>query len=333
MTDVEQRILDGWTHLDGSVHARRGSTGSWLWFDTGLGRGDNAYVLGVDDSGTNHLFIRCESDDDFPGPSKGHLEIDKTFLELGIAAPSWFLDIRCGSPTLARQFRTVVSDVVDRTLTSANPAREALAIVAEWRALFAQLPGSSRLTFQRRMSLFAELSTLMEIAKAAGELDLNWWRGPYLEPHDVEHPAFSLEVKAIGIDSTNVTIHGPEQLSPLNGKPLILHIATVAESDTGESLESLCRRVIQTARSRNAARIALIRAGISEQGNPNESTRFVISDTTTVHVDEMTPRITPDMFPTGIHPAITGIRYEVDLPTLSGRASEASLGSVIEELL
>lgn len=340
MSRVEQRLRDGWKHLDGPVdpdsHVLGGTsssaTSSWRWFDTGLGLADNAYVLGIDTRGTNHLFIRCEAHEDFPGPSKGQLEIEKTFLELGIASPSWFLDIRCGSHALTRQFRTVASDVVERTLDSPRPARDALSIVAEWRALFAQLSDQPKMTYQRRMSLFAELSALVEVAEVTGELDPRWWRGPFLEPHDIEHPNFSIEVKAVGHDSTSTTIHGADQLDLLDGKPLLLHIATVEESDDGESLESLARRVIELAKDRTSARSALIKAGVTEHGHTVDTTPFKISDTTTISVDSSTPRITGGMFADGVHPAIIAIKYDVDLATLSGLASGPSLTSLLEEI-
>lgn len=329
MTDKTRILEDGWAHLDARSKEEVSGEASWHSFDTGMGPTKRKFLLAIDQAKGQHLLIPCEHRDSIPHSSRSALTIAKRDFDFGWTASGTYLDICCTSESLDAQFRTVVSDVVERSSESSDPARTASEVVTEWRLLFAEFGKRPPLTLQRRMSLFAELSVLLELADALEHLDMTWWSGPDLQPHDVEHSGFSVEVKAVGAESSTVQIHGADQLEEVDGKPLFLAVRTVVESDNGRSLSELAREVSRRSSNRSTARSKLFKAGITAARDAPDPIRFKIIEGFAVRVSDATPKITSSMIDGGVDSSISGFRYEVDLGVLAGLAESSSLTNVI----
>ena len=60
--------------------------------------------------------------------------------------------------------------------------------------------------------LIAELH-ILRLSQDSDLFDIDMWRGPLREPHDIVDRDFALEVKSLGELSRSIEIHGPEQLA------------------------------------------------------------------------------------------------------------------------
>lgn len=329
MSEWTRRLEDGWAHLESRSQGKSAPGQGWQFYDTGFGATERSFQLAVDEAGSQHLLVPCDRNDSFHVSTRSALRTTQRDFTFENGRSDSFLDVCCVADNLSKHFRTVVADVVERSVQSDNPARTAANVVTEWRLLFAEMADRKSLTLQRRMALFAELRSLLDIAEACGNLDMSWWTGPDLAPHDIEHPRFSVEVKAVGTEASTVQIHGVEQLETKGAKPLILAVRTIAESENGMTLPELALQVIERAENRSSARTKLFKAGITTERPGADNMRFEIVETFAIVVSDSTPRITASMIDGGINPAISSVRYDLDISALAGLADNTSITNII----
>lgn len=328
MSEGQRSLHDGWSHLATGTNVARDS--KWTAFDTEVAALDRTILLARDEDDRLHLLVPT-SDRNFSASRPGQtLTMDARAFSFGKMGSGDYLDISCSDPALNAHFRTVAEDVVERVQGSMAPAQISIGVVAEWRQLFASTRNTA-ISYQKRMSLFAELSALEEIGKHFGNIEPQWWTGPESAPHDIEHPEFSLEVKAIGVDSESVRINGIHQLDSNEGKPLFLYVLPVDEQDDGRSLRDLAAQVLERTHHKSQFRRLMMRAGVLAGDRSGDDIRLGAGIGFVLRVDETTPRIVASQLDEGVSPAVSGVRYDVELSALAVRGVSDDFESVLEE--
>lgn len=328
MSESKSSLRDGWSHLSAGKLVEQDS--KWTAFDTGIAALDRTILLARDDRNRLHLLVPTSEKglaNSRPGQT---LTTDTGAFSFRGMGSGDYLDISCSDPSLNTQFRIVAEDVVDRVQGTMAPAQVSIGVVAEWRQLFSVMR-TSAISYQKRISLFAELSALEEIGKHYGSVDPQWWTGPDSAPHDVEHPDFSLEVKAIGIDSESIRINGIHQLDNCEGKPLFLYVMPVDEQENGKSLREIAESLLERTTRKTQLRQLMMRTGALADDRSGDDLRFGVGDGFVVRVDANTPRIVASQLDDGVPPAVSGVRYDVELSALAVRGTFENFGSVLEE--
>lgn len=278
------------------------------------GRTTNSVRAGVDGNGTRHLLIPVGEEELRVDPADGALLVAlRTYTFSRV--PLRYLDISCSRPDLFDLFDEVLVDVLAAADGAPErPARVALVVVGRWRALL-KTHRPRLLTLVGQMALFGEL-TVLDTVTRDGDLDISWWRGPRLEPHDIVLPECAIEVKAVGASSTSVEIHGVHQLEP-PGVPLALVLATVVEDGAGTSLPELVERVLARVMDRGKAVRLLATAGYSQADADDYGERFAVVGIAHVEATDAVPRIVPTSFAGGALPAgVDGVTYRIDLDAI-----------------
>lgn len=229
--------------------------------------------------------------------------------------PHRYLDVACTRPDLFDLFDDVLVDVLSTISERAEaPACTAVEVVERWRSLLAIRP-PRLLTVTAQMSLMGELH-ILGLTQHGPLIDVNCWRGPLLEPHDILLPHCAIEVKAVGATSSSVEIHGVHQLEP-PGVPLALAIVRVTEGGEGERLPEAVDRILAVASDRGEALRRLASVGYAMADSERYEQRFTVHSVEFVVVDESVPRIIPATFGNGDVPVgVEGVAYHVLLDAL-----------------
>lgn len=270
--------------------------------------------IGVDGTGIRHLLVPVGDSNVRGDDAESALAVRVRTYTFG-RVPLRYVDIVCLRPDLNGPFNEVLVDVLNAVADDPkSAARAAVDVVARWRALLGTRRGRL-LTLVGQLSLFAEL-TVLDLATHDRALDVSWWRGPLREPHDIVLPDRALEVKAVGMTSTTVEIHGVHQLEP-PGMPLALVLATVSESDGGTTLPALVEEILNRVDNRGETVRRLGAAGYSGSDADRYVERFAVTDLGVIEVTEALPRIVPTSFgDAGIPHGVDGVAYRIGLDAL-----------------
>ncbi len=145
--------------------------------------------------------------------------------------------------------------------------------------------------------------------------------GPLREPQDLLFPRYALEVKTVGETSKVVEIHGVAQLDA-PGVPLALVVATLAESDSGQTLPALVAEVTQRSADKAEIRRRLKVAGYVSTDADEYPQRFDVVSIETVPVGAETPRIVPSSFEASASlGGVNAVQYTIDMLSLRAGAS------------
>ena len=123
----------------------------------------------------------------------------------------------------------------------------------------------------------------------------------------------SLEVKAYGSGSDQVTFHGPLQLDNLGNKPLFLCLRQVEEDDGGNSLLELAEEIEDLVEDKQKFRTTLNKIGVLEDDESLAQFKYAVVRESLFEVTDETPRIVASSFADGEFPAgIERLRYSIE---------------------
>lgn len=296
------KFSDLWTQLE------RPTTGE---FTMGF-VGDTTIRLAVDQEGHHHLLIPAGG---FGGSvSQDGDSLRTRIKDVGVAKHRYerHLDVYCVNPALTRTFDRLAATLVEVAAASPRPVDDALKCLGEWKNLFVGQRRRS-LTPQQRIGVFAELGVLKDFVEAQQIVDTSSWTGPSKAPHDFEFDTMSLEVKAYGAGSDQVTFHGPLQLDTIEGKPLFLCLRQVEEDEAGNTLLELAQEIEDQVEDSQKFRTTLNKIGVLDDDETLEHYRYSVVRESLFEVNEQTPRIVASSFADGEFPAaIERLRYSVE---------------------
>lgn len=279
---------------DGAVHTHR------------LTGGATPIRVFSDASGTRHLLVpgSSRSDEEISAGPALRCHVRSLDFRDG-AGPTTFLDLSCSDRQLFTVFDDLLASVLVDAAESGDPFRSALSKLEGWQDLLKRM---APLSYEREMSVFAELAVLELLTVGSGRFDPAVWRGPAREAKDVVFPHAWVEVKAVGPRSTSVTINGLDQLSDVAGRAGYLAVLTVVEDSTGRTMQAVADVLAERATDPREFADRLLRAGWVGSDDPR-SWRIDAVDLTRA---EVCPRLTPD----SVRPIPAGVgllRYQLDL--------------------
>ncbi|WP_167668260.1 PD-(D/E)XK motif protein [Mycobacteroides salmoniphilum] len=268
--------------------------------------------IAVDRAGNRHLLVRADSSDQkVPEDVLGAVLLSRR--QLTFDTPAMYLDIQCVRADLFDVFDDLLSEVTN-AVDADGGADEAIEVVDRWRSLLA-VRGRQHLSNSAQRGLIAELHVL-RLAQSSHLVDVEMWRGPLGEPHDIIGLDFAIEVKALGEHSKSVEIHGPEQLAE-PGRPLALVLVELTEDPSGQTVHDAAEALVQNANDRDLATSRLAMVGYSSLDANAYTTRFRVQQLRHLVVSKQTPRIVPASFSSGLFPyGITYITYGLDVQNL-----------------
>jgi hypothetical protein len=233
-----------------------------------------------------------------------------------------YLDIGCHVPALFEVFDDLLVSIVADAIDSGDPIDAATGMLARWRDLVRAW--SSAMRHEQEMGLYAELHVLELVTRRASMLVPAIWRGPLREPKDLVGGDWWVEVKAVAPSKSYVGINGLDQLSEIDGFDGYLAIATVEESEDGQSIDDAVIALRGRSVSPSAFDDLVLQAGWITRDAPS---RWTVTSTDVVP-SAVCPRLTldsSDSVPAGIG----RVRYDVDLNV----ARSLSIRDGVAELL
>ena len=315
MAILHQELRQSWKLID-----QLPPTSGWRAVRLGFQTNGRHLLLARDEAGLRHLLVPALQKRYSVTPTGvltleiGHREF--TFFDRS-SEYGRYLDITCHNPHLNEQFDHVVATVVEFIDTSQDGADAAIIQVVRWRSLFSRLTTGPALTTRDKIGLFAEL-TVLEAITSTGLNNPLVWTGPLRAPHDFELPTLSIEVKGIMRDTEVIQIHGVEQMSTLDGKPLDLVIVELEESEKGMTISELLDRIATRVGDEGALRQRAAIAGIASKVDDD---RFEVVRSFEAEIDEAFPRIHRK----DLDSAIGNVKYELKLSEILPLMGEFTL--------
>lgn len=285
--------------------------------------------VALDSAGTRHVLIPVDSEPLQPDSRPSVLGLTIRRLAFG-NEESNYVDLSCAEQDLFAEFDDVVADVLEAAQEAERPGSAAVRAVGRWRRLF-----RSRLvrglSHQAKLGLFAELTMLSALLDTEPTLPVDLWRGPLREPHDFETPRACLEIKALGLDTDTVTIHGLAQLDTHDDKPLELVLVAVVEDPDGTTLAELVSRLRDRVHSRAELRSRLNAAGWSDNTGAEDSEAFIAGEVRRIAITDDVPRLAASSLVAGALPnGVDELSYAVDVAALLPHATAASFREIAE---
>ena len=244
-----------------------------------------------------------------------------------------YLDLTCMVTELEAVFSEVTTEILARLESGQGCVSAAQSTIQDFRRLLR----SSGVPTTRIVGLVGELlvlNRLLEEASAAWRT----WRGPMGDRHDFRSGDHALEVKTSSrASASTITVNSIEQMSPPSGGSLYLLHILLEEAAAGQiSIASLGRAVLNRADEPDRIRDRLAALGCDDVDSPQWNTvAFRLEAQTYYLVDDLFPRLTPNMLPEGVVPAgVSGVTYQVDLATATqSRCNEAEAYSLEKTLI
>lgn len=279
---------------------------------------------GLDREGRRFLLIPITGAPADPPQGYPALDISHELVELE-GQVARYLIVRCRESVLWAEFDGLASDMIEAAQGANDAARAALVVLARWRRLLS-MASSNKLGLHQRLGLFAELNVLRHLLVGGLARDSSVWTGPEQARHDFVLGENALEVKAVGLTTTAVTIHGLDQLMPPDGGQLRLVIALVLEDPDGESIRSIVDEISALSNEELYFPARLASTGWT-RGDAEQP--YSIAECFSVDVDAATPRlVTSDLAIGHVRLGVTNVAYKVDLDALRPLAASVGLASV-----
>lgn len=290
-------------------------------------------LIGMDGHRRSHLLVPAEG----VGPEDSGVRAVRVGSRPLVVAskPREFVDIVLEASGLAEvfdHFAIAVLDQVART-PGVHPGGVAIEVLDSWRRFLVQ-DGRS-VSPERLAPLFAEMLVLADVA-SHGHDAVEAWRGPGAR-HDFARGRCGLEVKATRAHTAReVTIHGIDQLEPLEGGELFLEFVRLEEAvDDGRSVPDLVDQVLAAGVPASSLYAAVERAGLAPaQYGEARDIRFRVRERSVLPVTEGFPRIVSASFADGSAPAgIRDVVYRADLEVaMSARLHKTAVQGVYATL-
>jgi hypothetical protein len=216
---------------------------------------------------------------------------------------------------LRNEFAVVCAQMVapgpngaDRAALVADPAG--------WWERWRHLLGNAMVS-QTSYGTLAELLALERLHARGEEVE---WRGPLGGSIDIVTPSAGYEVKStVSRYDSRIHVSGQFQLALSDARPLSLLHFRFEPTVSGESINSVCRRLVAAGFPAATLEGLLARCGL-EAGCSARNETFTLLESRLFQVDAAFPVITPASFAGGTLPAgVVHIEYQVDL---SGLANE-----------
>ena len=328
--EISSEYLEkAWRDLD----KRATTSAAWAAVRLPASPVERELLLAIDENKRRHLLVPA-------GPGRyavnthSPLSVDVTDLkfnfEEGTKVEGRYVDVSCKVPKLNDQFDDVIESVLDSVIYAADPAKRAITMVNSWRRLFSTMASAKPLSLNEKYAIFAELAILDQIELQRESFSEEWWTGPQFEEHDFELPNVSIEVKAIGISSKTISIHGVDQLSRTDGKPLYLVVVALEESGVGQTVASLLESI--AARSPDGDKIRFKAASLGVFPDVEDTTKLRVTKVGIAAVDEEFPQLTVSHFSESLREALGGVQYELLLTALQPRLKFIELSGLMKEI-
>ena len=243
--------------------------------------------------------------------------------------PLRYLDLTCMATELEAVFSEVAAEVLSRLGSGQSCVAAALSTIEDFRRLLLRSQTVATTTITGLVGELLVLSRLLDRASDAWRT----WRGPLGDRHDFRSGDHALEVKTSSrVSASTITVSSIEQMAPPSGGSLHLLHNLLEETVAGElNISTLGRAVLRRAREPNRIRDCLAALGCDDVDSPQwNTTSFRLEAKTYYLVDDLFPRLTPNMLPKGMVPAgVSDITYQIDLATaVQSRCNEAEARSL-----
>ena len=247
-----------------------------------------------------------------------------------------FIRIDCTSPDLHEVFDKLIERVVQRLVKGATVADACTDAVREFRRLLArslgELPSEEVI-----LGLIGELHFLLELV----EFDQNHWRswiGVRGTNVDFSFAGVDVECKSgRSSDAPRITVHGLDQLEPMNGHRLFLRHLTLEPNPSGPlHVPGLIDRILVHVVDQEGFNALIMQTPYDPDHRDLWVEQAYAPVASTVYaVDDGFPRIRPSTFESGqLPPAISSLRYDVSLQHAVGsRLADADVRSLLSGLV
>jgi hypothetical protein len=165
---------------------------------------------------------------------------------------------------------------------------------------------------------YATLGELLALERLLGRGEQVEWRGPLGGSIDIATRSGGYEVKStVSRYDSRVHVSGQFQLALVGNRPLSLLHYRFEPTASGESVNSVCSRLVAAGYPALTLEDLLARCGL-EAGCAARNETFTLLESRFFPVDAAFPRITPASFAGGTLPAgIVHVEYQVDLSGLA----------------
>ena len=329
MSGLPNDFLDrAWRELE-----ERDSGGNWSAIRLPESAIERKLLLALDENHVRHLLVPA-------GPGRYSVNtrsplsvgVDEQRFEFddGAAVEGRYLDVFCRVPKLNEQFDRVVVDILESIETASDPAQRAVATVNSWRRLFSTLASAKSLSLHEKYAIFAELAVMDQLELQAENFSANWWTGPNQDEHDFEVPWASIEVKAIGVSSRTISIHGINQLSQSGANPLYLAVVGLEESEEVLTVHELLESIANRSSEGDDLRMKAASLGVFQ--DVEDSVKLRVTKLGVVEVDHSFPRLTVEELSPLLSHALDGIQYELRLSEVQPKLKFIELKELVSEI-
>lgn len=227
--------------------------------------------------------------------------------------PRRLLRLESSILALRNEFAVVCAQMVESGAD--GTARAALvADPAAWWERWRHLLGNA-VTSQPTYDTLAELLTFERLLAQGEQVD---WRGPLGGTVDLVTPVAGYEVKStVSRYDSRIHVSGHFQLALADTRPLSVVHFRFEPVPSGESINGVCRRLIDMGIAAEFLNNLLTRCGL-EAGCSARNETFLVLESRMYLVDAAFPRIVSSSFLGGVlPPGVVHIEYQVDLSGLS----------------
>jgi hypothetical protein len=227
--------------------------------------------------------------------------------------PNRLLRLESSIEALRNEFAVVCAQMVTPGQDGAMRAQLVASPLAWWER-WRHLLGNAMVS-QTSYSTLGELLAIESLTKRGEQVE---WRGPLGGSIDIVTQSADYEVKST-ISRYDFRIHvaGQFQLALSGNRPLNLLHYRFEPSGTGDSVNSVCCRLVAAGFPAAVLEDLLTRCGL-EAGCAARFETFTLLESRLFPVDDAFPRITPESFATGTLPSgVVQVEYQVDLTGLA----------------
>ncbi len=247
------------------------------------------------------------------------LQIRTTRFTLnGSSSP--FIDLLCRDQKLDPVFGELVSELLSRLRAGKPPGEAVSSTLEDFRTLLVSR-NREEVPREKLLGLLGELHVMQRLVQAHGSEALDAWVGPHEQRHDFRVGARAIEVKTSArSDSTQITVHGIDQLAPPRGGALLLIHLGLEETKGGNlSIGRLFDKLVQRGTSSTGLREKLQAVGCDDPyAEAWNVYRFNVEGEQSWEVVPGFPRLTEaEMAPGGLPEGVGLIRYALDLASAS----------------
>lgn len=287
--------------------------------DGGVEVGGPDYWAGIDASGGAVVFFPSEELPQSSYQISRLVHVEGRVVRTEDREPFRAVRVMCQEWTYFEVFTTFIEDVLERQSSGSTVVASLAQAAADWRELLAR--SQRGITPAEEMGLYGELRFLELLSETMGPSALELWKGPEGGRHDFMGSLGSVEIKSSGFQNgSRITVHGLTQLTPPENGFLVLAVADVDRSGTGETLSDVVSRLEALGLDVQRVRVILHGLGCSLDGS--QETPFAVRRWRYWHIDEESPVITAHALPAQIVDAIDELVYKLPLTALGPEADD-----------